>query len=93
MALDGQAKCDLDVVKVNFKVALVSSNFFAERINELKQQVQYEEKIWLQTQGKLQTTEVDCLLCDAKVVECEELYANFVMGLKLAQELLTKLIE
>jgi hypothetical protein len=25
----------------------------------------------MQTQGKLQATEVECLLCDVKIVECE----------------------
>jgi hypothetical protein len=53
MALDGQTKCDLDVVKANLEVALVSSNVSTKNINELKQQVQYEGRTWLQTQKKL----------------------------------------
>jgi hypothetical protein len=47
----------------------------------------------MQTQGKLQVAKVECLLCDAKVVECEEMYANFVKGFKLSQELLTQLVK
>jgi hypothetical protein len=35
MAFDGQKKFDLDVVKADLEVALVSSNVFAKKINEL----------------------------------------------------------
>lgn len=90
MALDGSAKCDLDAVKVDFEVALGSSTISIERIENLKQQVWYEEKSWMQTQGKLQVAKVECLLCDAKIVECEEMYANSMKGFKLPQELLTQ---
>jgi hypothetical protein len=41
----------------------------------------------------LQATKVECLLCDAKVVECEETYANCVNGFKLSQELLTQMVK
>jgi hypothetical protein len=44
----------------------------------------------MQTQRKLQVAKVECLLCDAKVVECEEMYANSMKGFKLSQELLTQ---
>jgi hypothetical protein len=37
MALDGQTKCVLDVVKVNLEVVLISSNVSTKKINELKQ--------------------------------------------------------
>jgi hypothetical protein len=47
----------------------------------------------MQTQGKLQVAEVECLLCDAKVAKCEELYANYVKGFKISQKLLTQLVE
>ncbi len=47
----------------------------------------------MQTQGKLQATKVTCLMCDAKVVECEEMYANCVNGFKLSQELLTQMVK
>jgi hypothetical protein len=36
VALDGSTKCDFDVMKVNFKVALGSSIISVERIEELK---------------------------------------------------------
>lgn len=93
MALDSKKKCDFDAMKANFEVALVFSIVFVKKINTLKQQVWYEKRTWLQIQGKWQIAKVECLLYDAKVVECEKLYANSVMGLKLAQEPLTKLIE
>jgi hypothetical protein len=32
-------------------------------------------------------------MCDAKVVECEEMYANCVNGFKLSQELLTQMVK
>jgi hypothetical protein len=47
MALDGQTKCDLDAVKANLEVALVSSIVSTKRINELNQEVRYEERTWL----------------------------------------------
>lgn len=64
MALDNGAKCDFDEVKTNLKVDLVSLTIFVEKIKELKQQIKYKERTWLQTQGKLQVEKVDCLLCD-----------------------------
>ncbi len=93
VALDGSTKCDFDVMKVNFKVALGFSTISVERIEELKQQVPYEERTWMQTQGKLQVAKVECILCDVKVAKCEEMYANFVKGFKISQELLTQLVE
>jgi hypothetical protein len=39
MALDGSIKCDFDVVKVDFEIALSSSIIFVERIEKLRQQV------------------------------------------------------
>jgi hypothetical protein len=64
VALDNGAKCDFDVVKANLEIALVSLIIFLEKIEELKQQIRYKERTWLQTQGKLQVAKVDCLLCD-----------------------------
>ncbi len=42
---------------------------------------------------EVQTTKVEYLLCDVKIVKCEELYANSMMGLKFFQALLTKLVK
>lgn len=53
MALDGSTKCDLDAMKVDLEVALGSSTTSVERIEELRQQVRYEERTWMQTKGKL----------------------------------------
>jgi hypothetical protein len=64
VALDNGTKCDFDAVKTNLEVALVSLTIFLKKIDELKQQIRYEERTWLQTQGKLQVTKVDYLLCD-----------------------------
>ncbi len=49
MALDGSVKCDLDAMKANCEVALSYSIIFVERIEELRQQVRYEEITWMQT--------------------------------------------
>ncbi len=64
MALDNGAKCDFDEVKTNLEVDLVFLTIFVKKIKELKQQIRYKERTWLQTQGKLQVAKVDCLLCD-----------------------------
>jgi hypothetical protein len=42
---------------------------------------------------KLQVIEVECILCYAKVVECEEIHANSMKGFKISQKLLIQLIE
>jgi hypothetical protein len=64
VALDNGAKCDFDEVKTNLEVDLVFLTIFVKKIKELKQQIRYKERTWLQTQGKLQVAKVDCLLCD-----------------------------
>jgi hypothetical protein len=47
VALDGYTKCDLDAMKVALEVAIGFSTIFVERIEELRQQVQYEERTWM----------------------------------------------
>jgi hypothetical protein len=49
VALDRSVKCDLDVMKVKFEFVLSYYIIFVERIEELRQQVQYEEITWMQT--------------------------------------------
>jgi hypothetical protein len=93
VALNNGAKCDLDVVKANFEVALIFKTIFVEKIEKLKQQIRYKRKTWLQTQGKLQATKVDYLFCDAKVYECEEMYVNSMKGFKLTQKLMANLVK
>jgi hypothetical protein len=50
VALDNGAKFDLDVMKVNLEVALISLTIFVEKIEELKQQIRFKERTSLQTQ-------------------------------------------
>jgi hypothetical protein len=64
VALDGYVKCDFDVVKVDFEIALNSYIIFVERIEELRQQVQYEEELGCRPKGscKQQKLHVLCVM-------------------------------
>ncbi len=68
-------------------------NVAQAKIEELQQHIRTEEKNLQQCILKLQSIEACCLLYDSNVTDCEKTLIFLVKSLKVAQDLVSMLVE
>jgi hypothetical protein len=81
--VDGESCSLLPPPKVQTNNNLAPHSLTEKRLEELQQNVKYEEKTWQQAKGKLQAAKFFSLLCDFNIVECTKTLSSSVKSLNL----------